>query len=166
MTSVDVPSSASAFYKTLHATVMEFMTSQKQEPDMPHRLDHDRMRAIRTETGSEHSWGHNYLVRQHPQLAPLPDADAFIAHLTRMCPNLDSWETTVTDIIIDEAKKVAIVRASYYMEPKDSGEKVENDLLWYLAMNEDGTKVKKSVEFLDGAAMGRIMQLMMGGGKA
>ena len=83
-----------------------------------------------------------------------------------MTPKLESWESEVTDVIVDEARTKVIVRSSYWMQPKGVGkeERVENDLIWFLDLVEgDGEwKVSKSVEFIDGIASGRLMELMMG----
>jgi hypothetical protein len=157
------PSSASAFYKALHATTIEFIRAQDQDVSTPNRMDFDRIKAIRSTTGFEHSWGHNYLVSTNLPMSGTHDADSFIKHLGSMIPLLESWDTEITDIAIDELQRKAVVRGSYFMKPKGSPEAVENDLVWYLTMEEDGKKVQKSIEFLDGAAVQRMKELMMMG---
>jgi hypothetical protein len=49
--------------------------------------------------------------------------------------------------------------------PKGAEEGVENDMLWRLEMDEDGKKVRKSTEFIDGIAAGRLKEIMMSGKK-
>lgn len=56
-----------------------------------------------------------------------------------------------------------MLRVSFWMVPKGSHAAVENDLLWMLEMNWEGTKLKKSTEFVDGIAAGRLEEFMMGG---
>ncbi|KAF2111084.1 hypothetical protein BDV96DRAFT_582497 [Lophiotrema nucula] len=161
MASIKAPLSASSLYQTLHATAIELVKSQEQTPERPERMDHERIRAIRSENRFEHTWGHNYLVSTRPHLSGTHDVDGFIKHVGTMLPKLESWDTDIRDVVVDEFAKRAIVRASYWMKPKGSEEPVENDIVWFLDMEEDGKRVKKSVEFVDAAATGRIMEIMM-----
>lgn len=80
--------------------------------------------------------------------------------MQKMIPLLESWHTDVSDVVVDEAKKMVIVRASYWMKIKGEAH-VENDLIWWLCMDESGEKVKRGIEFLDAEATGRIAELMM-----
>lgn len=82
-----------------------------------------------------------------------------------MLPKLESWETTVTEVTVDEVKKRVVLRVSFWMVPKGTKEVVENDLLWKLEMDEGGKKVQRSTEFIDGIAAGRLKEIMMGGKK-
>lgn len=79
-----------------------------------------------------------------------------------MTPHLESWDIKITDVMVDETRQMACVRASYFMEAKGIGEqeKVENDLIWWLQMEEDGKKVEKAVEFIDGVASMKLMEVM------
>ena len=79
-----------------------------------------------------------------------------------MLPNLQSWETTVTDVLVDEVKRKVMLRVSFWMVPKGKGEGVENDLLWVLELAEEGGgwKVRRSTEFIDGMAAGRLKEIM------
>lgn len=84
-----------------------------------------------------------------------------------MLPRLESWKSNVTDIIVDPVKMKAMLRISFMMQAKGAteGQMVENDLLWILEMEELGSGkvgIKKSMEFLDGAAAGRLREIMMG----
>ncbi|KAF2475877.1 uncharacterized protein BDR25DRAFT_278606 [Lindgomyces ingoldianus] len=162
MAATNLPSSASTMYKTLHSTAIEFIRSQDQDVSTPTCMNNDRIRAIRAESGFQHSWGHNYLVSTKPGLSSVLDVDGFIAHLSTMLPHLESWDTEITDIMIDELRLMAMVRGSYYMRAKGAEVVVENDLIWFLTMSEDGKKVAKSVEFIDVAASQKLKEIIKG----
>jgi hypothetical protein len=86
-------------------------------------------------------------------------------HLEAMLPNLESWETTITDVTIDEVKRKVILRISFWMLAKGTDNAVENDLLWMLEMDEGGKKVKSSKEFIDVAAAGKLKEIIMANGE-
>lgn len=152
---------ASSLYKTLFATATEFIRSQDRDDAQPTRMNQNRVRAIRT-SNHQHSFGHNYLVSTKPPFQGTLNADEFLAHVNGMLPKLDTWDTHITDIVVDETRKMCIVRASYYMKPLGADEPVENDLVWWLWMEDGGRRVEKAVEFVDAAATVKIRELMMG----
>jgi hypothetical protein len=78
-----------------------------------------------------------------------------------MILNLGSWDTTITDMTVDELKRKVVVRASYLIVAKEAQVQVENDLLWMLEMDEEGRKIRKSVEFIDGIAAARLKEITM-----
>jgi hypothetical protein len=155
-------SNASKLYSTLHDTAIEFIDSSSRVPSEVNRMDEARVRAVRSQNYA-HTWAHNYLVSKIPGLSDVLDVDGLIHHLNNMTANLDSWDTDVTDVMVDEVRKKVIVRASYWIQPKGL-EKVENDLIWFLDLvEEDGAwKVSKSVEFIDGLATVKVLELIMG----
>lgn len=75
---------------------------------------------------------------------------------------LESWDTTVTDVCVDEARRSVVVRARYGMRVKGAEVEVQNDIVWWLWMAEDEgvVKVERSVEFVDGVASGRLKEVM------
>jgi hypothetical protein len=82
-----------------------------------------------------------------------------------MLPRLASWKADVTDVIVDEAKMKVVLRISLLMQAKGAKEKVENDLLWVMEMERQGNgevRIKRSREFVDGIATGRLREGMMG----
>ena len=159
-TQLNPPSSASVLYKTLHATALG-MVNWPPAPGPSVAVDSVKMKAL-CSPDFQQSWGHHLFVSTKPQLSGKRDIDGFIDHLSFMLPRLESWDNKVTDIVVDEMKRTVVVRASYYMQAKGVQEKVENDLMWMLKMNEDGKKIVKSTEFLDGSAMERLAELMKG----
>ncbi|KAF8152667.1 hypothetical protein K438DRAFT_1864272 [Mycena galopus ATCC 62051] len=113
---------------------------------------------------ARHCWGHNYLVSKNPSLQSL-DNVAFEAHLHSAGRWLDVLASDVTeDIMIDEHKRKAIIRMSYFLKAKGSDETVENDLIWVLKFTDegevdggvDGILIKESTEFIDAAARARV----------
>ncbi|KAF2824354.1 hypothetical protein CC86DRAFT_371706 [Ophiobolus disseminans] len=158
------PPSASQTYKQLHNAALEFVDAQAQDPALPSRMNFDRIRAVTT-SDFQHSWGHNYATGLNPRLQGTHSFLLFTKHLEAMLPNLVSWETTVTNVIVDEVKRQVVLRVSFYMVPKETEEGVENDLLWVLEMARDGEKwkIRRSKEFIDVAAAGRLKEIMTGG---
>ena len=112
----------------------------------------------------EHSWGHNYATSLNPRLRGTVSTDQFIGHLESMLPALESWEATVTDMLVDVVKRTVVLRASLMMVVKGEAEEVENDLLWVFEMEGEGgeMKIRRSREFIDGLAAAKLKQLMMG----
>ncbi|KAL5376222.1 hypothetical protein PMIN02_011855 [Paraphaeosphaeria minitans] len=160
------PENASRLYKTLFSTATELIRCQDRDDSQPTRMNLDRVRAIRT-SNCTHSFGHNHMVStmRMPMLQGELGVDAYVAHLNKMVPQMDTWEACITDIVVDETRRMCIVRASYFMKPSGAEKPVENDLVWWLWMEEGGEKVEKALEFLDGAATGRIGELIMAASK-
>ncbi|KAF2188646.1 hypothetical protein K469DRAFT_565198 [Zopfia rhizophila CBS 207.26] len=160
MPSPSLPPSSSPVYETLHATALEFIRSQDQDPTSASRINTDRLRAICSRNDFQHSWGHHYFTTTNPTLSNTHDVDGFIAHLNSMLPRLESWDTKISSIIIDEVEKMAVVRVSYFMLVRGANEPVENDLVWFLTMDEEGRKVIRSIEFIDAAASSKLREIM------
>lgn len=156
------PAGASSDYINLRATALAFIDAQAQDPSQPLRMKFKRIEETCT-TDYEHPWGHNHAASMNPRLQGTHSFSDFTKHLEAMLPNLESWESTVTDVLVDEARRKVMLRVSFWMEPKGPHAAVENDLLWMLEMNQDGTKVKKSTEFVDSIAAGRLKEIIMGG---
>ncbi|KAF2242376.1 hypothetical protein BU26DRAFT_524507 [Trematosphaeria pertusa] len=155
------PSTASPLSTSLHATALEFLHSCDCDPSQPTRLNHARIHAIRA-PGYTHTFGPSYFVSVTPPLQGTLSTDGFIAHMERMLPMLESWDTTVTDVCVDEARRSVVVRARYGMRVKGAEVEVQNDIVWWLWMAEDEgvVKVERSVEFVDGVASGRLKEVM------
>jgi hypothetical protein len=151
-------------YATLHNTAFAFMDAQTQDPSQTLRMNFSRIEELCT-SDFEHSWGHNYAISMNVRLQGTHSFSQFTQHLETMLPNLESWETWVTDVTVDELKRKVVLRVSFMMVPKGSKEGVENDLLWMLEMDEGAKKVRRSTEFIDGIAAGRLKEIVMAGKK-
>ncbi|KAL1592278.1 hypothetical protein SLS60_011355 [Paraconiothyrium brasiliense] len=156
------PSDASQLYKTLLATATEFVHCQDRDETQSTRMNLERVRAIRS-TNFLHSFGHNTLVSANPALQGEFTVDSFLAHVTKMMSKLETWDMRISDIVVDETRKMCVVRVSYFMKPYGAEQPVENDLIWWLWIEEGGKRVMKAVEFVDGVATGRIGELLMAG---
>ncbi|KAF2684404.1 hypothetical protein K458DRAFT_388877 [Lentithecium fluviatile CBS 122367] len=152
-------SATSPFYKTLHATTLSFIHSLFESQSST-RIDAPLIHAVHTPSYN-HSWGHNYFVSTHPGLQGTHDLDSFLAHMQDMLTKLESWRTDIKNVVVDEVKRMVVVRASYWMKVKGA-ETVENDLVWWLWMDESGERVERSIEFVDAEAARRIEEVMMG----
>jgi hypothetical protein len=139
----------SALYKKMHA-----LAQMHAVPDSMGQL-----LAIRA-PDAVHSWGHNYLVSRHPTLADRMDNAAFLAHLKSTGLYLGFGGSQIHDIIVDEQKRQAVVRMSYFLMPQGSEETVEHDLIWLLKFTDDEDAevvlIRESVEFIDAAASARL----------
>ncbi|KAI4922666.1 hypothetical protein J4E90_001099 [Alternaria incomplexa] len=162
----DPATSALPTYTILRDTALNFIRAQTLDTNSPERMDFDLMRTY-CAPSFEHSWGHNYAVSLTPPLQGTHSLDGFFSHLRSMLPRLESWKSNVTDIIVDPVKMKVVLRISFMMQAKGATEEqiVENDLLWMMEMEEMSSGkvgIKKSMEFLDGAAVGKLREIMMG----
>lgn len=158
------PPTASPLYHTLHATALSFIAAQTHIPNTNPtlRLNFPLLRSLCTPS-FQHTWGHAYFVSTTPHLQGTYDIDAFMIHLARMLPRLENWETQVRDVVVDEARGVVVLRVGFAMRVKGAEEEetVENELMWVLKMEkwEGNMRVRRSTEFVDVAAVGRIAEL-------
>lgn len=91
-----------------------------------------------------------------------------------MLPRLARWKAQVKDTVVDTVGLRVVLRIAFLMTPRvgdvEGGETVENDLVWAFDMEEvegeGGVRIKKSVEFVDGVAAGRLREIMMRGANA
>jgi len=165
-TTEDPATSALPTYTILRDTALNFIKAQTLDTTLPERMNFDLMRTY-CAPSFEHSWGHNYAVSLTPPLQGTHSLDGFFSHLRSMLPRLESWKSNVTDVIVDPVKMKVVLRISFMMQAKGAteGQIVENDLLWMMEMEEIGSGkvgIKKSMEFLDGAAAGKLREIMMG----
>lgn len=77
-------------------------------------MDFEKIKALCT-TDFQHSWGHNYAIKLNPRLQGTCSFSDFSGHLATIMPSLESRDTTVTGIIVDEAKKRVVLRISFWM---------------------------------------------------
>lgn len=144
----------------LYAKLLSLSETFANPPDFPTFL------ALRAPS-ARHYWGHNHLVSKNPCLQG-QDNVAFEAHLKSTGRFLESLGGEVTDIIIDEHKRKATLRMSYFLKANGSDETVENDLIWVLKFTEegeveggvDGILIKESTEFIDATASARLGVLL------
>ncbi|KAF1838261.1 hypothetical protein BDW02DRAFT_636519 [Decorospora gaudefroyi] len=159
---MDPPPSATATYTALHTIALSFIRAQALDPSLATRMNFSLLRSF-CSPSFQHSWGHNYAVSLSPPLQGTLSFEDFVTHLQSMLPRLESWKTDVGDVFVDEARMKVVVRISFWMRAK--GEEVENDLVWILGMEKDGSdqamRICRSEEFVDGVAAKRLREIMM-----
>jgi hypothetical protein len=109
-----------------------------------------------------HTFGPAYFVSQRPQLQGEFDISGLVAHVERMLPALDEVKFELRDVVVDDEgpRRAVVARAVYGMYVRGSGgECVEHEVGWWMEMDAEGRMVK-SREVVDGAAAGRIGELI------
>jgi hypothetical protein len=108
-----------------------------------------------------HTFGPAYFVSQRPQLQGEFDISGLVAHVERMLPALDEVKLELRDVVVDDegARRAVVARVVYGMCVRGSGECVEHEVGWWMEMDAEG-RVVKSREVVDGAAAGRIGELI------
>jgi hypothetical protein len=109
-----------------------------------------------------HTFGPVYFVSQCPQLQGEFDISGLVAHVERMLPALDEVKLEMRDVVVDDegARRAVVARVVYGMCVRGSGgECVEHEVGWWMEMDAEG-RVVKSREVVDGAAAGRIGELI------
>lgn len=136
---------------TLKSTALAFLNSLALMPNTtpadPVRFDMQAIRAVRAPNYS-HTFGHNFFVSQSPPLQGTSNLDEFMARVGVMSLKLESETKQVLSVAVDQRERSVVARVAYQMKaPKQ--QPVENDLIWWLWMDAKGTKVERSVEFID-----------------
>ena len=157
-------------YTMLKEVALSFVDSQAFNPHLETRMDFPLLRSLTTPAFS-HTFGPSHSVSCSPKLQGSFAIDAFIAHLGGMIPSLERWDIDVKGIVVDEIGTSVVVRASYWMHVKGETERVENEVVWWLEMEEEvpegggggGWNIRRSTEMVDMGAAGRIRELIMKG---
>jgi ketosteroid isomerase-like protein len=152
------PPSASPTYTSLNATALAFISAHSLDPTLPSHMNFPVLESL-CAPEFIHSWGHNYAVSRSPRLQGTFSFEDFKKHLETMIPALESFDATVTDIVVDEVRRKVVLRVSFGMKIKGE-EAVENDLVWVLEMDGEG-RIARSTEFVDGIAAAKLKELMM-----
>lgn len=156
-------------YAQLRSTALSFIGAQAHKGRLASKMDFAALQGVTT-AGYTHRFGPSFSVAQSPSLRGEFDFARFRAHLEGMLRVLDRWEMAVEGAVVDEVGHSAVVRVRYtmYVEGAEGVEGVENDVVWWLELEEErgggqGWKVGKSTEIVDFGASARIRELMMGG---
>lgn len=155
----------SSKYTALQHAALAFIDAQKHDARVESKIDLEALRRTAAPRFA-HTFGPAYSVRQAPKLQGSFDFDGFAQHLQGMLPRLAGWEIAVQGVAVDEVAASVVVRASYGMRVQGAQESVENDVVWWLELEEgsagEGWRVSKSSEMVDMGAAGRIRELMAG----
>lgn len=142
--------STSTLYNTLKAATDEFFASLN--------VDSARLRACRT-SDYHRSYGHNLHVSGRPEYQRGLNLDELLSHMQEAVPLFEAADGEITDLFVDESRKSVVMRTSILLTTKGTAEVVENDMVWFLVMNESGTKVRMAKEFGDSVASDRLKHL-------
>ena len=148
----------SQLYDKLTSTAKNFVlglspkTAGTNEPD-PDRLLSYAAPDLRI------SFGHKYFVSKSPGMQGHVAAEAFLTRMGKMAGGMQTWEIVVTDTCVDVGKKSAVLRADFNMTIPGH-QPVNNDILWWLRMDDGGAKVVEACEYIDPVASEEIMNQM------
>lgn len=142
-------------YRTLYTTTDAFLSTldiaTAGTPISPSRF------ASHTAPDYTHSWGQSYLKSLRPGYGQTLSAQGYLEHLAPMMASIHAREAKILDIFIDEARRVAVAKVSYAVRPVESGdgEVLEHEAVWFCWLTEDGRRVARSEEFVDGTMVQR-----------
>ncbi|KAK7181220.1 hypothetical protein PSPO01_12697 [Paraphaeosphaeria sporulosa] len=149
-------------YDLLRGTALAFITSLSLMPNTTTldelRFDMAKIRAARAPNYT-HTFGHNYFVSQTPPMKGTSDLEGFMMRVASMTLKLESETNEVKALAVDEVQGSVVARVSYQMKAPGQ-EPVENDLVWWLWMDAQGTKVERSMEFVDPVATQELQKRM------
>ncbi|KAF2999860.1 hypothetical protein E8E13_007831 [Curvularia kusanoi] len=159
-------------YTDLENAALAFVNAQTHIPDLETGMDFAALKRFVAPSFS-HSFGPDYAVSQAPKLQGTFTIDSFIKHLGSMLPALETWAIQFRNVVVDEVGESVAIRASYRMLVKGADKAVENDVVWWLEMEErlsgtdsgewddcGGWRVRRSTEIVDVAAAGKIKELI------
>jgi hypothetical protein len=145
-------------YKKLEATAKEFVLSTSPKTPGTNETDAERFLAGLAPSFHIHM-GHKYFVSTAPALQSHLDGPAFLEHQGGMAKKLQTWDIKPTNTCVDVEKKTAVVRADFYMSALGH-EPVLNDIVFWITMSDDGSKVVDACEFVDPMAVGELRRRM------
>lgn len=163
----DPLTASSSRHASLRKTALAFLAAQSHTPSLPTAIDYALLRSL-VSPHYTHTFGPRYAVSQAPKLQGTFTMEAFIEHLSGMVPRLETWGIEVRSVVVDEVAERVVVQAGYGMCVKGCEERVENEVVWWLDLEQEGEgeggwRVRRSVEIVDPVAAGRVRELMMEG---
>lgn len=161
-------------YTSLKETALAFIDAQACNASLSSKMDFSALGQMVAPSYS-HAFGPRYTVSAAPNLQGSFSIESFVEHLGRMIANLEAWHVEVRGCVVDEVGESVVLRASYRVQVKGAEEVVENDVVWWLELEEGGSgseigegnhgdggwKVRKSTEMVDAGAVGRIRELIV-----
>ena len=106
-------------------------------------------------------FGHKFFVSTLPQLQGQKDGPGFVAHLSGMAGSLQTWSIDIISTAVDVETRTVVFRTEFHMVPK-GGNKVLNEILFWMEINETGEKVARYTEFVDPVASMELARRMKG----
>jgi hypothetical protein len=146
----------SNLYQTIHNTASKTVLSYSQENC---GSDVSAFSATLTPTCKRYFAPSSFFAAT-PELANYGLSNAeYEAHMAPEMTILEKWRVEIKKIIVDEAKRTAMVWSHHYLTMKGQKE-VLLEFVFMLDINETGEKVDKIVEFVDTAECDKYVQMM------
>jgi len=142
----------SQHYDSLSKTASDWVTSTRPQTPGSNDPNYDHILSLLVPNAILR-FGHMHFVSTAPHLQRDESPQDFVNRLKSMSPALQTWRIDVADVNVDVKKKSAVVRAVFHMQAKNDPEVIQNEILFWCQMDEDGGKIVQSTEFIDPAAL-------------
>lgn len=144
-------------YSKLSTTARAFIEATNSATPRDNNPDYDLLRSF-CAPHFRISWAPKLFARNSPVLGAPKDIDGFCNHIKDMSANLSVWAILVQDVFVDVKQRTVVVRADFWMLPGDGGDKVQNDIVFFLRCDESGEKIVDCCEYVDPFASQQIRE--------
>ncbi|KAL9533154.1 hypothetical protein SMMN14_03683 [Sphaerulina musiva] len=144
-------------YSKLSTTARAFIEATNSATPRDNNPDYDLLRSF-CAPHFRISWAPKLFARNSPVLGAPKDIDGFCNHIKYMSANLSVWAILVQDVFVDVKQRTVVVRADFWMLPGDGGDKVQNDIVFFLRCDESGEKIVDCCEYVDPFASQQIRE--------
>lgn len=134
-------------YDQLATTAKGFIESTNAATPRDNNPDYDLIRSY----AAPHfriEWAPKLFARSSPVLREAKDIDGFLSHIKTMSANLSTWAILIQDLFVDTRRRSVVARADFWMLP-NGGEKVCNDIVFFMKMDQSGEKIVDCTEYVD-----------------
>ena len=101
-------------------------------------------------------WAPKLFAWTSPALGEAKDIDGFLNHMRGMSASLSTWAVLVQDMFVDTRRRTVVARADFWMLP-NGGERVCNDIVFFMKMDPSGERITDCTEYVDPEAS-RLMR--------
>lgn len=139
-------------YESLLKTASDWVTSTRPQTAGSNDPDYDHILSLLAPNAILR-FGHMHFVSTAPHLQRDESPEDFVTRLKNMSPSFQTWRINIADVNVDTKKRSAVVRAVFHMQAKNDPEVIQNEILFWCQMDEEGGKIVQSTEFVDPAAL-------------
>ena len=139
-------------YDSLFKKASDWVTSTSPKTAGSNDPDYDHILSLLAPNATLR-FGHIHFVSTAPHLQHDESPEDFVTRLKSMSSVFQTWSIDVTDVNVDTRKRSAVVRAVFHMQAKSDLEVIQNEILFWCQMDEEGGKIVQSTEFVDPAAL-------------
>ena len=139
-------------YATLAGTAKAWVMSTQPKTPGKNDPDYDHIRTLLA-PNAVLRFGHKHFVSTAPHLQNDESPDDFKNRLKSMSAFLETWNIDIISIAADVESHSAVVRAVFHMQAKNDPEVIRNEILFWCQMDEAGSKIVESTEFVDPTAL-------------